>query len=121
MRLISIYQNVLAARKANYDRPKWKGISIVEDAAAVTNVTDKLKARDVSSVLDDELALADAFAANGWIYTASYTKKNTVISLRAGLSGFDIYSPIIPSGEGGIYNQNIITDTSIAILSVGGE
>jgi phage tail sheath gpL-like len=120
MRNISIIQNVLYNVKANFERTKWKGITICEDVTKVTNPTDSIKARDIDSVEDDIMQLADAFAGNAWIYQAAYTKQNQSVSLRAGLTGFDINIPLIFSGEGGIYNSLIPFDTSIAILSVGG-
>jgi len=125
MRNISIIQNMLANFKANFERSKWKGISIVEDSTAVSNVTDRLKARDVDSVLDDLISLAEQFAGNAWLYNASYTKEQLQagdkVTLRDGLTGFDISFPVILSGEGGIYNSVITFDTSIAILTAGGE
>jgi hypothetical protein len=124
MRNISIIQNLLYNYRMNFERDKLKGITIVQDTSAVSNVTSRLKARDVGSVLDDLVALADVFAGNAWLYTASYTKselqKGDKVSLRAGLSGFDIIFPVILSGEGGIYNSVITFDTSIAILLSGG-
>ncbi len=124
MRNISIIQNLLFNYRANFDRSKWQGISIVEDTTNVSNITDRLKARDVDAVLDDLVALADIFAGNAWLYNASYTKnqlqQGDKVTLRAGLTGFDIIFPVILSGEGGIYNTVITFDTSIAIL-LGGE
>ena len=124
MRNISIIQNLLYNYRMNFERDKWKGVTIVADAAAVSNVTSRAKARDVSSVLDDLVALAEAFAANAWIYTDEYTKtelkKGDKVTLRAGLTGFDMEFPVILSGEGGIYNSLITFDTSIAILLTGG-
>ncbi|MCU0614586.1 MAG: hypothetical protein MUD09_05820, partial [Desulfobacterales bacterium] len=80
----------------------------------VTNITDRLKARDTDAVKDVICALADAWAGNAWIYQAEYTKRNMTVTLRAGLTGFDISIPVILSGEGGIYNSVITFDTSIA-------
>lgn len=119
-RNISIIASMLNAVRLNFERDKWKGITIVEDTAKVANVTSREKARDVSSVIDDLLALADAFEENAWIYTARYTKENLSVTLRDGLTGFDINLPVILSGEGGIYNTLITFDTSIAILLIGG-
>ena len=125
MRNISIIQNLLHNYRLNFEGSKWKGITIVEDAGAVANINSRQKARDIGAVLDDLLALADVFAENAWIYTASYTKKRLqqgdCVSLRAGLTGFDIIFPVILSGEGGIYNSLITFDTSIAILTQGGN
>ena len=124
MRNISIIQNMLDNYRRNFEREKWKGISIVQDVTAVANVNSRLKARDVDSVLDDLVAIAESFEANAWIYTAAYTKselqKGDKVVLRAGLTGFDITFPVILSGEGGIYNSLITFDTSIAVL-LGGE
>jgi phage tail sheath gpL-like len=121
MKNISIAQNVLANWRRNFDGQKWIGIFIVEDATEVTDSDAKLKARDVESVKDDVVALIDSFLGLGWIYQADWSKQNFTVSLRAGLTGFDIYCPLIPSGEGGIFNTLIGMDTSIAILFAGGE
>jgi phage tail sheath gpL-like len=124
MRNISILQNLLYNFRQNFERSKWKGITIVQDTSNVSSVISRQKARDVDSVLDDLVALADEFAGNAWLYTAEYTKselqKGDKVTLRAGLTGFDIVFPVILSGEGGIYNSLITFDTSIAILA-GGE
>lgn len=122
MRNISIIQNLLYNFKLNFDGEKWQGITIVEDTINVTDVESKKKARDIDSVLDDLVALADSFAGLGWLYTASYTKSQLQVgdkvTLRSGLTGFDITFPVILSGESGIYNTVITFDTSIAILTV---
>jgi phage tail sheath gpL-like len=124
MRNISIIQNLLYNYRANFERPKWKGISIVEDTTNVSNINSRLKARDVDAVLDDLVALAEAFAGNAWLYNSDFTKselqQGDKVTLRAGLTGFDMIFPVILSGEGGIYNTVITFDTSIAIL-LGGE
>jgi phage tail sheath gpL-like len=124
MRNISIIQNMLSNFKANFEREKWDGISIVEDVTEVSNVTDRLKARDVDAVLDDLVALAKEFAGNAWLYNSSYTigelQAGDKVTLRSGLTGFDITYPVILSGEGGIFNGVITFDTSIAILTAGG-
>ncbi len=116
MRNISIIQNMLYNYRLNFERDKWKGITLVEDTAQVSNVTSREKARDIDAVLDDLVALADEFAGNAWLFQADYTKKNVSVTLRSGLTGFDITFPVILSGEGGIFNSEIIFDTSIAIL-----
>jgi hypothetical protein len=124
MRNISIIQNMLDNYRLNFERSKWKGISIVADVTKVSNVTDRLKARDLNSVIDDLVALAIVFEGNAWLYNSSYTigelQAGGKVTLRAGLTGFDITMPVIPSGEGGIYNSLITFDTSIAILTAGG-
>jgi phage tail sheath gpL-like len=120
MKNISIAQNVLYNWKQNFESTKWKGIYIVEDVTEVTDTTAKLRARDVETVKDDVIALIDAFVGLGWIYQGDWSKTQFTVQLRAGLTGFDIYCPLIPSGEGGIFNTLIGMDTSIAIL-LGGE
>ena len=125
MRNISIIQNILYNFKQNFEGEKWKGISIVEDVTEVSEINSRQKARDIDAVIDDLVALADEFAGNAWLYTSSYTKAQLQagdkVSLRDGLTGFDIIFPIILSGEGGIYNSLVTFDTSIAVLTSGGE
>lgn len=120
MRNISILQNLLYNYRMNFEREKWKGISIVADTAEVSDTESRKKARDVDAVMDDLLALADSFAGKAWIYSADYTKgelqKGGKVTLRSGLTGFDIEFPVILSGEGGIFNSVITFDTSIAVL-----
>lgn len=124
MRNISIIQNMLNNYRLNFERPKWKGITIVQDTSQVSDSTDREKARDIDAVLDDLVALAEAFAGKAWLYNSSYTigelQKGGLVTLRAGLTGFDIIFPVILSGEGGIFNSTITFDTSIAILTAGG-
>lgn len=117
MRNISIIQNLLYNYRMNFEREKWKGITIVEDTTAISDTTSREKARDLDAVIDDLVTLADVFAGKAWLYTASYTKTALTVSLRAGLTGFDIVFPVILSGEGGIFNSVITFDTSIAILT----
>lgn len=123
MRNISIIQNILYNFKQNFEGEKWKGISIVEDVTEVSDINSRQKARDIDAVIDDLVALADEFAGNAWLYTASYTKAQLQagdkVALRDGLTGFDIIFPIILSGEGGIYNSLVTFDTSIAVLAGG--
>lgn len=121
MKNISIAQNVLYNWRVNFDSEKWDGIFIVEDVTEVTDATAKRKARDVETVKDDVIALIDAFVGLGWIYQGDWSKQNFTVTLRDGLTGFDIYCPLIPSGEGGIFNAEIAMDTSIAILTQGGN
>jgi phage tail sheath gpL-like len=121
MKNISITQNILYNWKQNFERDRWKNIFIVEDATAVSNETARKKARDVNSVSDDIVQLIDNFYGLGWIFNTDFPKANFTVTLRDGLTGFDIYCPFIPSGGGGIINTDIGMDTSIAILTAGGE
>jgi phage tail sheath gpL-like len=117
---ISIDQNILYNWRQNFYGTKWQGIYIVEDTAKVTDPIAKQKARDIDSVKDDVIALIKAFYAKGWIYNTAYSLARFTVTLRAGLTGFDIYCPFIPSGEGGIMNTDLAFDTSIAVLLTGG-
>jgi hypothetical protein len=113
---ISRTQNILANIRARFETEKWMGCFIVEDVATVTDVDAKEKARDVGTVIDELIALADEFASLGWIYQANYTKENLTVTLRDGLTGFDNYFPVIYSGNVNILNTDIVFDTSIAVL-----
>lgn len=120
MRNISILQNILNAVRVNFEQEKWQGISIVEDVIKVTNTTDRLKARDTDAVIDDLVALAKAFEAKAWIYTADFTiqklKESGAVTIRTGNTGFNNLLSVILSGEGAILDTVTEFDTSIAVL-----
>jgi len=116
MRNISILQNIMSNIKETFEASKWQGISIVEDVLAVTNVTDRLKARDTDAVKDDLNALAVAFAGKAWLYNSSFTSENLSVTIRDGSTGFDNIFPVILSGEGGIIDTVTQFDVSIAVL-----
>jgi phage tail sheath gpL-like len=120
MRNISIIQNILSAVKLNFSQERWQGISIVEDVTKVGNTTSREKARDISAVLDDLVALANSFEDNAWIFTASFTIEELAqagsVVIRAGGTGFDNTMKVIFSGEGGIIDTVVKFDTSIAVL-----
>lgn len=121
MRNISITQNVLYNIKLNFSQTRWQGISIVSDVSRVANSTSRQKARDISAVLDDCLALANSFEENAWIFTAAFTVSrfqadDTLIQIRPGGTGFNIIFPVIYSGEGGIIDTIVQADTSLDIL-----
>lgn len=119
-RNISVLQNIMNAHRLNFEQEKWKGITIVNDTSAVSNPTSRAKARDTGSVIDDLVALAYAYAENAWIYDAGFTigklQEGGAVSIRAGVTGFDITVKVILSGEGGIFNTDIEFDISIAAL-----
>jgi hypothetical protein len=110
-RNISVIQNILFNYRLTFANEKWQGISIVADKTAVTDLTDREKARDTDDVIDDLVALAFAFAGKAWLFTAAFTiaelQQGDKVQIRAGVTGF---------GEGGIFNSEIQFDTSIAIL-----
>jgi phage tail sheath gpL-like len=118
---ISKVQNITNSIRLNFEQEKWQGIFIVEDVSKVSNVVDREKARDISAVQNDVVALAQAWEKRGWIYNSSFTidliKTGSYIQIRAGNTGFDITIPVILSGVGRIFNIELPFDTSIAILA----
>lgn len=120
MRNISIIQNLLANVRANFSTEKWQGISIVADVAKVGNITDRQKARDIDAVMDDLLALVNAFESHAWIFSAAFTiarlKAGGCIAVRAGGLGFDMILPVMLSGEGGIFDTEVQFDTNLSII-----
>jgi phage tail sheath gpL-like len=116
MRNVSILQNILNSVKTAFKASKWKGISIVADTQKVTNITSRQQARDVDAVVDELVALAVAFESRAWIFEAAFTIAGLVVSIRAGTNGFDTIIPVILSGEGGIFNNEIEFDVSTAVL-----
>jgi phage tail sheath gpL-like len=120
MRNISITQNILAAHHANFDREKWRGFSIVADVSKVSNVLSREKARDISAVRGDLIALAEAYEGNAWIFTKDYTierlQSETLITIRPGGIGFNTVFPVYYSGEGGILDNEIKFDIDITAL-----
>ncbi len=120
MRNFSIIQNLIFNQKNTFNQEKWKGITIVADVSKVSNPTSRLKARDVNAVLDELLSLAGIFEDNAWIFSASFTidklKEGDKVVLRPAGNGFDINLPVVLSGEGGILNQVIEFDTSLAVF-----
>ena len=116
MRNISILQNILYNIRANFEQESWQGVSIVADKNAVGSITDKVKVRDISDVKSDLIALANAFASQAWLYTASYSVANISVSIRPGTTGFNTILPVILSGECDILDNLVQFDTSIAVL-----
>jgi phage tail sheath gpL-like len=120
MRNISITQNILAAHHANFDREKWRGFSIVADVSKVSNVLSREKARDISAVRGDLIALAEAYEGNAWIFTKDYTierlQSENLITIRPGGIGFNTVFPVYYSGEGGILDNEIKFDIDITAL-----
>jgi hypothetical protein len=99
---------------------KWQGVLIVADTSRVTNTTDRQKARDTGSVIDDLVALAVSFESHGWIYEAAFTinrlKQAGAVTIRPGATGFDNILSVIFSGEGGILDTTVEFDTSLTVL-----
>jgi phage tail sheath gpL-like len=100
---ISKLQNILYNQWLNFSQEKWLGNALVASVGAVSNSTDRQN------------------ESKAWIYTASFTIEKLAaeawrVSIRPGTTGFDIFFPIILSGEAGIFNNEIEFDTSIAVL-----
>ena len=120
MRNISILQNLLASQFATFNTEKWKGISIVQDATKVTKTTSREKVRDIDAVIDEDIALIDAWMGNAWLYTDVFPKnqlKATPPTVRSGGDGFNNTLQVILSGEGLIFDNETKFDVSIAVLS----
>ncbi len=118
---ISKLQNILSSQKVNFSREKWQNVSIVADASKVTNPASRLKARDVSSVLDDVLHLVKSWEGLAWIadfdFTADKLKDDSsLITFRTGGVGLTIIIPIILSGIGNIIDVETQFDISFASL-----
>lgn len=120
MRNIAIIQNMLFNIRLNFEQEKWQGISIVNDTAKVTNITDRQKARDIDAVIDDLVALSVSFESHAWIYEAAFSinklKESGAVIIRPGGLGFDSILSVIFSGEGGILDTVVQFDTSLAVL-----
>lgn len=120
MRNISIIQNLLDNIRSNFKAEGWQGISIVADVAKVTNPIDRQKARDLDAVLDDLVALAESFESRAWLFSAAFTvnklKSGGYLAIRSGGKGFDMVFPVLLSGEGTIFNNEVHFDTSLSVI-----
>jgi hypothetical protein len=105
-----------------FNKSDWKGISIVKDKAQVSNALSKLKVKDTQDVKDVLLALNAQMVGMGWLYSDEMLIKymrenpNTIVQIRANMSGFDMIFPLIFSIEGGVLNLAVQYDTSIAAV-----
>lgn len=118
MRDISITRNILASTRRNFLLEKWLRISIVSDVSDVTNVTDRLKARDVTAVRNDLVALITDWASRAWLFSTEFPlaelKKSGSIVVRSGGTGFDFTTRLIYAGEGGILNGTVEFDINLS-------
>lgn len=121
MRAISVLQNVSNSVRANFDQEKWKRISIVEDVSRVTSLIARQKVKDKQSVQTDIIALARAWEALGWIYSASFTidriKTGQYVEIRPGGTGFNMVIPVVLSGESWITDTVIQFDTALTVFT----
>jgi phage tail sheath gpL-like len=113
---ISKLQNIGNSERVNFEQEKWQGTILVADTAKVSNPVDRQKARDTDSVTDDLLDLAKAWESSAWIYTAQYSIENLTVTPKAGNNGFITVVPVVLSGQGEIFDNEVQFDTSIAIL-----
>lgn len=116
-RNISIIQNMLYNIRLAFESEKWLGCSIVGDVAKVANIVDRQKARDVGSVLDELIGLAEDFRDFAWVYDVdAYTIPNIQVAVRSLSNGFDTIIPVTLSGELGILDSVVNFDTAISVL-----
>lgn len=120
-RNLAIVQNLLDSQYRAFNTSKWKNFTIVEDATKVGNILNREKVRDIDSVIDECIALIQAWYDNAWIYETTFAidqlKEPGAVTIRAGTDGFDINLKVILSGEGLIINIITKFDTSIAVLA----
>jgi phage tail sheath gpL-like len=119
---ISKVRNITHNNWANFNRQDWKQVTVVADKATVTDPAAKLKVRDTKDVQGELIALAEAYAAKGWLYTDTFTIERiqndpTLVVLRVGTDGWTITFPALISGEGNVFDQTTIFDTSVTILN----
>lgn len=123
VRNLAIIQNVLANEKTRFDSIAYQGVSIVADKTKVTDSIDQEKVIDRNTVVSDLLSLVSGFGKKAWVYDAEWSKNriasnvNYHVALRAAGKGFDTKLPLIFSGEGGIMNNKVEADISLAVFA----
>jgi hypothetical protein len=119
MRDIAITQNVLYNIFANFSSAKWKGFTVVKDKANVTVARNRAMARDIDDVKNDDLALINSFMSMAWLFDTEFSiqklKEPDAVQVRMDGGGFNNSLFLIYSGEGGILDNTVYVDTSIAI------
>ncbi len=118
-RNMAISQNILFNHKVNFSQEKWIGNSIVADVTKVTNAIDRQKVKDRDAVMDDLLALADAYESKGWIFSAAWTKAKLLaepwrVAIRPDGLGWNTFFPVQYSGEQQIMDNLIEFDVAIS-------
>ena len=109
-------QNMLDSLKVTYKSPTFKGAIIVQDANKVGSAIVRLKVIDEDIVRGVLFGLIDSWVDNAWIFESSFAKKNLVVALREATDGFNSITKAILSGVGESYDNQILADTSTAIL-----
>lgn len=121
MRNTAITQNKFDNIRRNFNREKWRGVTIPEDSTIVDDLVDQEKVRDTEDVKDDLLILNKLFAGKSWSYSERFFIERLqanpgLVELRADGRGWNIIFQDIYSGEGGIFNTNIEFDVSLAVF-----
>jgi len=120
-RNIAITQNIWNDLTIVFALEKWKGFTVVEDTADVTDIVDQEKARDIGDVLDTLLERVEEYRGKSWIYNSDFTvselQKGDKVTVREDGSGFDYILPLIYSGEGGIVNGRVQVDVSLSVTT----
>jgi phage tail sheath gpL-like len=115
---IAKLQNIIASMLSTFRGLKWQGIAIVKNVFAVTDPIAKQYVRSVDDVIDELIALANAWEGKGWIYTAAFTvaalKAGGAVTVRTGGDGFIAVLPGILSGVGNIIDSTFNFDISLA-------
>lgn len=121
MRAISVLQNISNSVRETFALEKWQRISIVENVENVTSLTARQKVKDKRAVEAEIVALAEAWEANSWIYSASFTinriKTGNYVEIRPGGTGFNVTIPVILSGEMWILDSLIQFDTALTVFT----
>jgi phage tail sheath gpL-like len=118
MRNIALGQNLLHSQASAFATEKWQGTTLVSDIALV-NPNSKKKARDVSSVISQDVTLINSWASLAWIYETAFSIKalqDDPPTVRVGADGFVNKIKVILSGEGLILDTETEFDVSIAVL-----
>ena len=117
-RNISLIQNKLNSVRVTFEQEKWQGISIVANLADVGNATDRSKVRDITSMRDEWVAIITSWGSKAWTYDPAFSKKSLgdtgAITIREANNGFDVNVKDILPPEGGILNNTVLFDISVA-------
>lgn len=116
---ISLLQNIVHIEKTNFESERWQGISAVADKAQVTNAIDRQKARSISDVLDDLIALTEYYQSRSWVYSKDWTiaklQAGGYVQIRDASNGFDIVHPLLLRMINNITDIQIEFDANVAV------
>lgn len=109
-----VEKNITNDLESFFKGSDWQGKLIVADSSKVTDFDAQKKVIDRLDVVAALNARANFHEKMGWIFSASYVKKHSTVSLRAGGTGFDIdYNHQLP-GEAQIFNIQSGFDINIS-------